>query len=92
EGQLRVKRGGGDAGNRGVRSIIEALGTPEFIRIRIGVSHPFGDQDSINHVLQPLDKAEMSRFEPLLERAGEAVLTIMRDGLERAMNLYNQRA
>ncbi|MGH8011782.1 MAG: aminoacyl-tRNA hydrolase [Candidatus Binataceae bacterium] len=92
EGQLRVKRGGGDAGNRGVRSIIEALGTPDFIRVRIGVSHAAGDQDGINHVLKPLDKDEMARFEPLLDRASEAVLAIMRDGLERAMNIYNQRA
>ena len=48
ERQLRLKRGGGDAGNRGVRSIAEALGTPDFIRVRIGIAHPGGSQGSID--------------------------------------------
>jgi PTH1 family peptidyl-tRNA hydrolase len=92
EGQLRIKRGGSDAGNRGVRSIIDSLGTADFIRVRIGVSHPQNDDDSIAHVLKPLSEAEMRRFEPILERAADAVLAIMRDGIKRAMNQYNQRS
>jgi PTH1 family peptidyl-tRNA hydrolase len=91
-GQLRIKRGGSDAGNRGVRSVAEALGTPEFIRIRIGIGHPDAAGDSINHVLKAPAADEMQVFETAINRAADAIGTIMRDGLERAMNVYNQRA
>jgi PTH1 family peptidyl-tRNA hydrolase len=91
-GQLRIKRGGSDAGNRGVRSIAQALGTPDFIRVRVGIAHPEIGGDSINHVIRPLAAAELRQFEPAMERAAEAVFAIMRDGLERAMNVHNQRA
>jgi peptidyl-tRNA hydrolase, PTH1 family len=90
-GQLRVRRGSSDAGNRGVRSIIDALGSQEFIRVRVGVAHPEGAGDSIDHLITPLDARELRAFAPAFERAADAVLAIMRDGLERAMNVYNQR-
>jgi len=91
ERQLRLKRGGGDAGNRGVRSIAETLGTPDFIRVRIGITHPGGSQGSIDYLLQPLTDDELRSLEPVFERAGDAVLAIMRDGLDRARGIYNQR-
>jgi peptidyl-tRNA hydrolase, PTH1 family len=91
ERQLRLKRGGGDAGNRGVRSIVEALGTPEFIKVRIGIAHPDGSQGSIDYLLQPLTDEELRLLTPLFERAGDAVLAVMRDGLDRARSIYNQR-
>lgn len=91
EHQLRLKRGGGDAGNRGVRSIAEALGTPDFVRLRIGIAHPGGNQGSIDYLLQPLTDEELRLLEPVFERAGDAVLAIMSDGLDRARSIYNQR-
>jgi PTH1 family peptidyl-tRNA hydrolase len=91
ESQIRLKRGGGDAGNRGVRSIIDALGTSEFIRVRIGIAHPEGSQGSVDYLLQPLTDSELQSLEPVFERAGDAVLAIMREGLDRARNMYNQR-
>ncbi len=90
-GQIRVKRGGGDAGNRGVRSIAGAIGK-EFNRVRIGIGHPEGPEGDIDYVLRPLSRAEMAQFEPIFDRAGEAALAVIRDGLERAMNHFNQRA
>ncbi len=90
-GQLRVKCGGGDAGNRGVRSIAGAIGK-DFNRVRIGIGHPDGPEGDIDYVLRPLGRAEMTAFEPLFDRAGEAALAVIRDGLERAMNRFNQRA
>jgi peptidyl-tRNA hydrolase, PTH1 family len=90
-GQLRLKRGGGDAGNRGVRSIAQALG-PDFVRIRVGIGHPEGDQGDIDHVIRPLSGSELAAFEPAITRASDAALAVIRDGLERAMNRYNQRA
>jgi PTH1 family peptidyl-tRNA hydrolase len=89
--QLRLKRGGGDAGNRGVHSIAEALGTPDFVRVRMGIAHPGGSQGSIDYLLQPLTNEELRLLEPVLERAGDAALTVMSDGLERARSIYNQR-
>jgi PTH1 family peptidyl-tRNA hydrolase len=89
-GRIRLKRGGGDAGNRGVRSIAEALGK-DFLRVRVGIGHPAGDHGDVDHVLQPLGKDEACDFEPVLERAGEAVSALIRDGLERAMNQFNTR-
>jgi len=91
EGQIRLKRGGGDAGNRGVRSIAEALATPDFNRVRIGVAHPGAGQGAVEHVIQPLTSEEMRSFGPVIHRAADAVLAIMRDGLDRARSLYNQR-
>lgn len=91
ERQIRLKRGGGDAGNRGIRSITEALGTPDFVRVRIGIAHPGGSLGSIDYLLQPLGDDELSSLEPVFERAGDAVLAVMRDGLDRARAIYNQR-
>jgi PTH1 family peptidyl-tRNA hydrolase len=91
EHQLRLKRGGGDAGNRGVRSISQALGTPDFIRVRIGIAHPAAGEDSIDYLLQPLSEEELRSFQPVLERAADAVVAIMSDGVERASSTFNQR-
>ncbi len=91
EHQLRLKRGGGDAGNRGVRSISQALGTTDFVRVRIGIAHPATGQESIDYLLQPLSDEQLRLLRPVLERAGDAVLAIMKDGIERASTVYNQR-
>jgi peptidyl-tRNA hydrolase, PTH1 family len=91
EGQLRLKCGGSDAGNRGVRSIAEALGTPDFIRLRIGIGHPLDSQGSIDYLLQPLSEDELGSLGPVLERACDAVLTVMNLGLDQARSIYNQR-
>jgi peptidyl-tRNA hydrolase, PTH1 family len=89
-GRIRIKRGGGDAGNRGVRSIAEALGK-DFIRVRVGIGHPDNDHGDIDYVLRPLGRDETLQFEPILDRAADAALAIIRDGLERAMNQFNTR-
>jgi len=90
-GRIRIKRGGGDAGNRGVRSIAEALGK-DFIRVRVGIGHPGDNHGDIDYVLKPLGRDETREFEPILDRAGDAAVAVIRDGLERAMNQFNTRA
>ncbi len=90
--QLRLKRGGGDAGNRGVRSIAAALGTPEFVRVRVGIGRPAPGLEAKEHVLHTMNRTELEAFKASIERAAEAVETVITGGLERAMNLYNQRA
>jgi PTH1 family peptidyl-tRNA hydrolase len=90
--QLRLKRGGGDAGNRGVRSIAAALGTPEFVRVRVGIGRPAPGLEAKEHVLHSMGRAELEAFKASIERAAEAVETVITGGLARAMNLHNQRA
>jgi PTH1 family peptidyl-tRNA hydrolase len=91
-GTLRVKRGGGHAGNNGVRSIIEALGTGDFVRIRMGAGRPPQGRDAIGYVLAPMTREEMAAFDPLIERAADAAEAIVEVGVERAMGSFNQRA
>lgn len=91
-GTLKVKRGGGDAGNRGVRSIAESLGTPDFIRVRIGIGRtdqPF--EEDKDYLLKPMNGAEVEALAQTIDRAASAVGEIIANGLERAMNRYNQR-
>jgi PTH1 family peptidyl-tRNA hydrolase len=90
--QLRLKRGGGDAGNRGVRSIAAVLGTPEFVRVRVGIGRPAPGLEAKEHVLHAMGRAELEAYQASIERAAEAVEAVIAGGLERAMNLYNQRA
>jgi PTH1 family peptidyl-tRNA hydrolase len=89
--QIRLKRGGGDAGNRGVRSIAAVLGTPEFVRVRVGIGRPAPGLEAKEHVLHAMGRAELEAFKASIERAAEAVETVIASGLERAMNQYNQR-
>ena len=90
-GTLRIKRGGGHAGNNGVRSIIDTLGTGDFVRIRVGVGRPPG-RDAVGFVLEPLTREEMAVFEPLIERAADAAAAIVSVGAQRAMGTFNQHA
>ena len=102
-GRLRIKQGGGDAGNRGVRSIAESLGTTDFIRVRIGIGRPPGfsvemepgrqpkTEENKDYLLRPMTASERQTIAPLLDRAALAVEAIAEHGLETAMNRYNQR-
>ena len=89
-GRIRIKRGGGDAGNRGVRSIAESM-SPDFIRIRIGIGGPPGENESKDFVLRPMGRAELANFDPVIDRAADAVETLLAEDLERAMGRFNQR-
>lgn len=86
--EIRLKTGGGDAGHRGVRSIAADLGTPDFIRIRIGVGRPPpGFRGSpADFVLQGFALAERAELAPLVTRAADAAELIASRGLAVAMN------
>jgi len=102
-GRLRIKQGGGDAGNRGVRSIAESLGSAAFIRVRIGIGRPPGYSEAIepgqsakteenkDYLLRPMTTSERQALAPMVARAAEAVEAIADKGLEAAMNRYNRR-
>jgi len=89
---LRLKKGGGDGGNRGIRSVTAALG-PDYMRLRLGIGRPPPDfrGDPADFVLQAFASAELPAVEQMLGRATEAVSLVTSLGLEKAMNRINQR-
>jgi PTH1 family peptidyl-tRNA hydrolase len=89
-GQLRVKRGGGSGGHRGVTSLAAACGA-EFDRVRVGVGRPAPGEDAVAHVLSPFTADEQAQLDTVIERAADAVEVLINDGLEMAMNRFNQR-
>ncbi|MFA5072934.1 MAG: aminoacyl-tRNA hydrolase [Nitrospirota bacterium] len=90
-GSVRIKSGGGHGGHNGLRSLLEYLESPDFIRIRIGIGRPAVGMDSADYVLNSFFKEERPIAAEAVIKAAEAVKTIITDGLVKAMNLYNQK-
>ncbi|HEU5407529.1 MAG TPA: aminoacyl-tRNA hydrolase [Nitrospira sp.] len=90
-GRLRIKLAGGHGGHNGIKSVIDALGTPQFVRLKIGIGRPAPSQDSADYVLEPVTKDEMAVFDPCLERAVDALECLIHRGPEVAMNQFNVR-
>lgn len=88
-GTLRIRPGGGSAGQKGMKSIIEHLGTEDFPRLRIGIDRPPGQMEAAAYVLQSFAKDETDIIQIALERATDSILAFVTQGLEKAMNLYN---
>jgi PTH1 family peptidyl-tRNA hydrolase len=91
-GRIKVKVGGGLAGNNGLRSIKAHLHTDAFARVRIGVGKPPGRQQGVDHVLRRPGKRERTDLDIAIEEAADAVEVIALDGVDAAMQRYNQRA
>lgn len=89
-GQLRLRRGGGAGGHRGVQSLLDHLG-PDFIRVRVGVGRPPIGEDIPEYVLAPIAEDEWVALAAAVERAADAVEVVLRDGLVTAMNTFNVR-
>jgi len=87
---LRLKPDGGDAGQRGGRSIIQQLGTKSFPRLRVGIDRPPGRMEVSDYVLQKFSAAEKGILPFILDTASEAVLHFIDQGLNQAMTIYNQ--
>ena len=90
--EVRLKQGGGDGGQRGIRSVTAALG-PDYLRIRLGIGRPPPDfrGDVADFVLQAFASAELATVDQMVTRAAEAVSLVTTLGLEKAMNRINQR-
>jgi peptidyl-tRNA hydrolase, PTH1 family len=88
-GSLRLKRGGGDNGHNGLRSITRSLGSREYLRVRFGIGRPPGRMDPADFVLRDFSAAERKDLDFHLDRAADAVEALVRDGLEPAQNRYN---
>lgn len=92
EGTLRLKLGGGTGGQHGIESVVATIKDRNFYRVRIGVGRPASPlADPGEFVLQPMSKAAASRLALAERDAAEAVLSIVQDGLERAMNRFNSK-
>jgi PTH1 family peptidyl-tRNA hydrolase len=90
-GVLRLRPDGGSAGQKGMQSIIERLGTDEFPRLRIGTGRPPGKKEAADYVLQDFPSQEIECLNETLNRAAEAVLSYVWLGLDKAMTLYNAK-
>jgi PTH1 family peptidyl-tRNA hydrolase len=88
-GKLQVRRGGGTAGHNGLKDVVKALGSPDFVRVRLGVGRPPGRQDPADYVLEPIPKRLAEDVGVLVERGADAVLDVVRLPLDRAQDRNN---
>ncbi len=88
-GTIRVRPGGGPGGQKGVASAIERLGTKGFARLRLGIGRPPGRMDPADYVLQDFSRTELTEVSAILDRAADAALTFVTDGLDKTMNRFN---
>src|SRR2546428_10172544 len=87
-GRLRVRRGGSSAGNHGMDSVIESLGTKDVIRFRVGIGRPPGN--GVDYVLSPFTEPERTQLPEIVARVADAVEVAVEHGLERAMTDFNR--
>jgi len=91
-GVIRVRPSGSAAGHNGVKSVIQALGTDAFSRVRIGIGRPAaGGAEQIGHVLSVFAPDEQPILNDALERAADAITALVCEGIDVAMNRYNRR-
>jgi PTH1 family peptidyl-tRNA hydrolase len=86
---MRVKLGGGDNGHNGLRSIRSSLGTGDFYRLRVGIGRPPGRQDPADYVLSNYSSTERRELPFQVDRAADAVETLLTQGLERTQQQFN---
>jgi len=90
-GTLRIQRARSSAGHNGIESIIDSLGTKDFLRIRIGVAPERKPRDGKEYLLSPMRKAQLKALEPVLVDAAEAAKVIVQEGPAIAMQRFNRR-
>ncbi|MEV6489969.1 aminoacyl-tRNA hydrolase [Actinoplanes sp. NPDC051633] len=88
-GQIRAKRGGGEGGHNGLRSMSRSLSTKEYARVRFGIGRPPGRQDPADYVLSDFGAAERKELEFLVDRAADVAEAIVLEGVEWAQNKYH---
>jgi peptidyl-tRNA hydrolase, PTH1 family len=88
-GTIRLKQGGGDNGHNGLRSVTAALGTRDYLRVRVGIGRPPGRMDPADFVLHDFSAAERKVLPDVLERAADAVEVLLQRGLAAAQNDFH---
>jgi len=90
-GTIRIRQRGSSAGHNGMESVLGALGTDEFLRIRLGIAPDRKVNDSVKYVLTPFRKAQDAVVDEMLDRAAQAVDVILKEGPAAAMNRFNRK-
>ena len=88
-GEIKIRKKGGPGGHNGMKSIIQMLGTEQFARVRIGIGRPKHNGDEINYVIGAIPKEEMPKLDDGTEKAKDAVIEIIKNGIDSAMNKFN---
>ena len=89
---LRIKPRGSSAGHNGVESIIGCLGTNDFVRVRLGVNPGEKVRDGAEYLLAPIKRSQEKQTEELVSRGADAVDSIIAEGVEKSMTIFNRRA
>ncbi|TQN37565.1 PTH1 family peptidyl-tRNA hydrolase [Blastococcus colisei] len=89
---VRLKRGGGEGGHNGLRSISRSTGTKDYLRVRVGIGRPPGRQDPADYVLKDFSSVERKELDLLLVEAVDAIETLLVKGLEGAQNEVHPRS
>ena len=89
---MRIKPRGSSAGHNGVESIIGCLGTKEFVRVRLGVNPGEKVRDGAEYLLAPVKRSQQKQTEELVSRGADAVDSIIAEGVEKSMTIFNRRA
>lgn len=90
-GSIRLKRGGSHAGHRGLKDLDRALGSADYLRVRIGVGRPPGRMPARDHVLKRFTASEREEIDVTLAEVGDAVVGLVTEGLEPMQNRYHRR-
>jgi peptidyl-tRNA hydrolase, PTH1 family len=90
-GTIRIRQRGGTAGHNGMESILSALGTDEFLRIRLGITPDRKVTDSVKYVLTPFRKSQQKMVDEIVGKAAEAVEMMVKEGAGPAMNRFNRK-
>lgn len=90
-GEVRIKQGGGHGGHNGLRDIQQKLGTNKYLRVRFGVSRPPKGWDTADYVLGKWSSSEDAQLDEAVDRAADAVETVLKEGAQKAMETVNAR-
>ena len=90
QGRIRLRSGGSAAGHKGVQSIIDALGSQEFPRLRVGIGRPSAREEVVDYVLGDFNEEEQATMAATCDKAVAAIEVFLRMGIQEAMHQYNQ--
>lgn len=90
-GSVRLKRGGGEGGHNGLRSVSQSLGTRDYLRVRLGIGRPPGRQDPADYVLSDFPARDRVEVELLVGEGADAVLDLVSLGLEATQQRFHSR-
>lgn len=88
-GQIKIRKKGGAGSHNGMKSVVAELNSEEFARIRVGIGTPKFKEDSINYVIGAIPEEEVQILEEATTKAAEAMIGILKDGIDIAMNKFN---